>query len=46
MLWHADYLCFPEGRHLFFYHQHADCIEGIGVLHQSMDYLIHFENEP
>lgn len=40
------YFCFPEGRHLIFYQQHAECIEVIGILHQNMDYLVHFENEP
>lgn len=42
----SGYFYFPEGRHLIFYQQHAECIEVIGILHQNMDYLVHFENEP
>lgn len=37
------YVCFPEGRHLIFYTIQAQGIEVIGILHQNMDYLDHFE---
>ena len=40
------YCYFPEGRHLIFYQLQAEDIEIIGIVHQSMDYLDHFENEP
>jgi len=40
------YFCFPAGRHLIFYQQRAEGIKVIGILHQNMDYLVHFDNEP
>jgi toxin ParE1/3/4 len=38
----SGYYCFPEGRHLIFYTIQSACIEIIGVLHQSMDYVENF----
>jgi len=42
----SGYFCFPAGRHLIFYQQHAEGIKVIGILHQNMDCLVHFDNEP
>ncbi len=37
------YYCFPEGRHLIFYMLSQDGIDIIGIPHQSMDIIGHFE---
>ena len=38
-----DYYCFPEGMHLVFYKITRDGIDIIGVPHQSMDFITHFD---
>ncbi len=37
------YYCFPEGMHLIFYKIARDGIEIIGIPHQSMDLITHFD---
>ncbi|MFV1998678.1 MAG: type II toxin-antitoxin system RelE/ParE family toxin [Acidiferrobacterales bacterium] len=37
------YYCFPEGMHLIFYKIARDGIEIIGIPHQSMDFITHFD---
>ncbi len=37
------YFCFPEGRHLIFYTLTSAGIDVIGIPHQSMDVINHFE---
>ncbi|HED18381.1 MAG TPA: type II toxin-antitoxin system RelE/ParE family toxin, partial [Gammaproteobacteria bacterium] len=37
------YYCFPEGMHLIFYKITPDEIEIIGIPHQSMDFIAHFD---
>ena len=37
------YYCFPEGMHLIFYKIARDGIEIIGIPHQSMDFIAHFD---
>lgn len=39
------YRSFPEGQHIIFYRQVKDKIEILGIPHQSMDVLPHFEHE-
>jgi toxin ParE1/3/4 len=39
----AGYYCFPEGMHLVFYKITKSGIDIIGVPHQSMDIVTHFE---
>jgi toxin ParE1/3/4 len=36
------YYCFPEGMHLIFYKITQDGIDIIGIPHQSMDLITHF----
>lgn len=36
------YYCFPEGMHLIFYKITQDGIDIIGIPHQSMDLVAHF----
>ncbi len=38
-----DYYCFPEGMHLIFYKITQDGIDIIGIPHQSMDFIAHFD---
>lgn len=38
------YLSFPEGRHVIFYRLGKDCIEVIGIVHQSEDIDTHFSD--
>ena len=37
------YYCFPEGMHLIFYKITLDEIDIIGIPHQSMDFITHFD---
>ena len=37
------YYCFPEGMHLIFYKITRDGIDIIGIPHQSMDFITHFD---
>jgi len=37
------YYCFPEGMHLIFYKITQDGIDIIGIPHQSMDFIAHFD---
>ncbi len=37
------YYCFPEGVHLIFYKITRDQIDIIGIPHQSMDFVSHFD---
>jgi toxin ParE1/3/4 len=39
----SGYYCFPEGRHLIFYTVFQGGIDIIGIPHQSMDIIGHFE---
>jgi toxin ParE1/3/4 len=38
------YISFPEGRHIIFYRIAENGIEVMGVIHQSEDIDIHFNN--
>jgi len=38
-----DYYCFPEGRHLIFYTLTKSGIDIIGIPHQNMDIIGHFD---
>lgn len=40
---HPEYMCFPEGTHLVFYLSEADQVTVIGIVHQSMDVVAHFD---
>jgi len=37
------YYCFPEGRHLIFYTITKNGVDIIGIPHQGMDIIDHFE---
>ena len=37
------YYCFPEGMHLIFYKITQDGIDIIGIPHQSVDFIAHFD---
>ena len=37
------YYCFPEGMHLIFYKITRNGIDIIGIPHQSMDFINHFD---
>ncbi len=37
------YYCFPEGMHLIFYKITQDQIDIIGIPHQGMDFVTHFD---
>ena len=37
------YYCFPEGMHLIFYKITLDEIDIIGIPHQNMDFITHFD---
>lgn len=39
----SGYYCFPEGMHVIFYTVTISGIDIIGILHQSMDVISHFE---
>jgi toxin ParE1/3/4 len=39
----SGYYCFPEGMHLIFYTISPGGIDIIGVPHQNMDFMTHFE---
>ncbi len=39
------YISFPEGRHIIFYRVAGDAIEVMGIIHQSEDTDMHFNNE-
>lgn len=39
----SGYYCFPEGMHLIFYKITRDGIDIIGIPHQSMDLITHFD---
>jgi len=39
----SRYYCFPEGMHLIFYKITRDGIDIIGIPHQSMDFITHFD---
>lgn len=38
----AGYHSFPQGRHIIFYRISNDCIEVLGIIHQSEDIDAHF----
>ena len=39
----SGYYCFPEGMHLAFYKITRDGIDIIGIPHESMDIITHFD---